>query len=558
MASEEEAREAKKMREHFPTFCARWLKVKTKKGKVVPFVLNPAQMLLWKSIKEQENLGLPIRIIILKARQLGMSTMVQAYLLWKAITCPGHNGLVVAHQEDAASELFSKEELMYRLLPTEIHSALESIKDTKRQGKKLGFGGDLNTLLYVDTANNPALGRGQTFQHVHLSELAFYAKPDEIMFGLSQSVPLDTGTTIIIESTANGMGNYFNSMWETAVENWRETKTGYKPLFLPWHMDDGYRLQTPEGFVLSKDERKLKKKYKLDDEQLVWRRASIINSCDGDEDKFKQENPADPTEAFLISGRPYFDRGALEFYREKCVDPLDEKINGRDGFLELVNGSPKFIDVDDGSGAWKIWERPIRGRNYVIGADVAGGNAKDYSAAAILDTLSMKVVCTFKAKIDPHEFAQQLKWMALSYNKALLAVERQGEGRATVIKLSGDLAYPRMFFHMSEEAWDGGMQTSWGWNTSSKTRPTMIAQLGSLLKERHLKLYDDRVLKDMESFIRVDSSRIADHAQGAHDDMVFALAIAVSSEVRSQGTSYAEFDGKEKDEGPFVSDVTGY
>jgi hypothetical protein len=546
---EDEVRAARQLREHFPTFC-KMLKIKTKKGKVIPFVLNPAQKELWKAIKLQEDLGLPVRIAILKARQLGMSTMVQAYLLWKAVTRPGHNGLVVAHQEDVAGELFGKIELMYDKLPEELYGALESIKDTKKRGKKLQFGGDLNTLLYVDTANNPALGRGQTFQHVHLSELAFYAKPDEIMFGLSQSVPMDPGTTIIVESTANGMGNYFHNMWETAQDTWPKSKTGYYPLFLPWFDDKDYALTPPDDFRLSKAERKIKKRHKLSDEQLAWRRMQIIAGCDGDEEKFQQENPADPEEAFLISGLPYFDRNSLEFYMGKSKEPI------RSGYLELVKGKPRMTDVDAEDG-WHIWEKPIRGRNYVIGADVAGGGAKDSSAAVVLDLLTHKVVATYHGKLDPHEYAQQLKWMGLAYGKALIAVERNGEGRATVLKLSGDLRYPRMFFHMHEEAWDGGMQTSWGWSTNSRSRPTMIAQLRSLLKERELKLFDERVMKDLVSFVRVDNQRIAEHAEGAHDDFVFALAIATSSEVRTQGASYAEFEAT-PEQGPVVSEVTGY
>ena len=202
----------RQLQEHFPTF-SQLLKIKTKLGPVVPFRLNKVQKELWDAIRQQHEKGEPARIIILKARQLGMSTMVQGYLLWKAITQDGHNGLVVSHNEDAAADLFSKQEMMYRMLPEALHVELESIRDTRRQGKKLGWGGDLNTSLFVETANNPALGRGQTYQHVHLSEMAFYQKPDDIMFGLNMSVPMIGGSSIIIESTANGMGNYFHNAW---------------------------------------------------------------------------------------------------------------------------------------------------------------------------------------------------------------------------------------------------------------------------------------------------------------------------------------------------------
>lgn len=541
--SESEAQFAKRLREDFPTF-AQLLKIKTKDGTVIPFKLNKAQKKLWKQIRAAEKAGLPVRIVILKARQLGMSTFVQAFLLWKAITRPGHNCLVVAHQEDASSELFSKIEMMYRLLPDELHSELENIRETQKKGKKLGFAGELNSLLYVDTANNPALGRGQTFQHVHLSELAFYAKPDEIMFGLNQSVPYKPDTTIIVESTANGLGNYFNSLWERS----EEPDSGWVGLFLPWIDEPGYRLPVPDDFVLTPEERKLKKKYKLDDEQLAWRRQQILDGCDGDEEKFKQENPIDPQEAFLISGRPYFNRDALAHYRKQAKEPL------REGTFVIKNGKAVFVDEVD--GPWRIWKKPQKGKSYVIGSDISGGSARDYSSAHVLDANALDVVATFKGKIDPHEMGRQLKWMGLAYNTALIAPERNGEGRATVLKLVNDLHYPRMFFHHTEEQWGGGVQSSWGWSTNSRTRPAMIGQLNELLKERRLKLYDDRTCDDLDTFVRVDTAKIAAAARGAWDDMVMSLAIACSSEVRSQGAALAEFDPG--DYTPGISDITGY
>ena len=495
-------------------------------------------------MQKQDAAGQPIRVIILKARQLGMSTLVQAYLLWKAVTRPNSGGLVVAHLEDPAGELFGKIELMYENLPKPLFDELESIRDTKKKGKKLAWSGKQNSLLYVDTARNLALGRGQTFQTVHLSELAFYDWPEEIMFGLNQAIPTKPGTCVIIESTANGMGNYFHKRWIKA----KEGLGYYEPLFLPWTDEPEYRLPLPEDFKLTSDERKLKSKHKLDNEQIMWRRVSIVDDCDGDVDKFKQENPIDEDEAFLISGRPYFDVTSLKAVRRQIKNPL------REGAIELAHGSPVFNEFED--GPWRVWKRPEEKVSYVIGADVAGGGARDYSAAHVMDPKTMEVVAAYHAKIDPHEFARQLKWIGLAYNKALIAVERNGEGRATVLKLVNDLLYPRMFFHMHEEAWGGGVQQSWGWSTNTKTRPAMIAQLRAELLEDHIKIYDSRTLKDLEAFVRVDGSKIAAAAQGAWDDCVMSLAIACSSEVRSQGISLMDFDQGQQE--PMVSSVTGY
>lgn len=547
--SREELLEAHRLRTDFPYFC-RLLKIKTKKGKVKSFTLKKAQLQLWKTIKKQIDNDLPVRIIILKARQLGMSTFVQAYLLWRAITQPGTNGLVVAHLEDAASELFSKVEMMYRLLPKPLFDELEKVKDTSKKGKKLAFGGDLNTLLYVDTANNAALGRGMTFQHVHLSEMAFYTKPEEIMFGLSQSVPNLPGTTIIIESTANGLGNYFHSQWERASDS--NKNTSFEAAFFPWFGDKDYQRELRKtDSPLLKEERLIKRKYNLTTEQMMWRRDAIEDGCDGDEDKFKQENPSDPIEAFLISGKPYFNQKALISYKEYA----DKKVPLRTGSIQVQDGkAPEFVDWDE--GPWRVYMKPVKGRSYVIGADIAGGTARDFSSACILDTQTLEQVASYRGKLDPDEFARELNWMGRSYNNALLAPEKNSEGRATVLKLQ-KLMYPNLFFHQHEDSWSGGVQQSWGWTTSSKTRPTMLAQLSEQIRKKHLIINDERTVRELMNFVRVDTSKLAEAAQGAWDDMVISLAIATSSEVRGQGNAMHEFFHDEEHE-PGISTVTNY
>lgn len=534
-----------RLRTEFPFFAETFLRIKTKDGEVVPFKFNKAQMRLWRLMKDLDSKGKPIRIIILKARQLGMSTFVQGYLFWKSVSSPGTNGLVVSHDEDSAIELFSKQEMMFRLLPEEYYSQLQAIKDAKKQGKKLAFAGDLNTLLYVDTAGKATIGRGQTYQFVHLSEFAYYPKPREIMRGLSQSVPKKAGTVMIIESTADGMGNAFHKMWERSSKGESE----WAPLFIPWYEDDDYRMLPPKGFKLTRDEKKIKRKYKLDDDQMYWRRYVIETDFDGDVEAFEQENPADPKEPFLISGRPYFGKSNLHEYRRKTKDPLKQ------GIFEVKRKKPVFTEQEDGQ--WRIFKKPVASRHYVIGADVAGGSARDYSAAHVLDLETLEQVASFRGKLDPYQFAYQLKWAGLAYNTALLAVERNGEGRACVLKLSNDMMYPRMYYPQTEESWSGGIEKQWGWVTSSRTRPTILSQLKELMSERDIIIHDDRTVTELESFVTVDTSKIATAANGAYDDMVMALAIAGSSSVREQASAMAKV-GKRKKRQPRVSSVTGY
>lgn len=526
--SAEEMNQAKRLLVDFPYFCRTFIKIKTKRGHIVPFVLKAQQMVLWNEICKNLKAGQPTRICILKARQLGFSTFMQAFLFWRSITSPGSGGLVVAHKDDSAAELFSKIEMMYRLLPAELYQELEQNRDAKKQGKKLGWAGELNTTLYVDTALNKNVGRSQTFQNAHLSEVGFWDYPDEVMYGLFQSMPQDS--IVVVESTANGMGNYFHKLWIRSQKP-DSTWTG---LFFPWHEEPDYATKPPDNFKPTRDEKKLKKKYNLTNAQLYWRRVKIEDDCDGDEMKFRQEYPASPGEAFIVSGNPYFGARNIEKYMAQTREPL------RKGTLTMDSGKPVFHDDDD--GPWWIWSRPARGVAYAIGADIAGGTSTDYSAAHILDVNGLEVVATFRGKLDPDEFARELQVMGHTYNDALIAPEKNGEGRATLLKLYKDLGYPRVFYHQFAEDWSGGVQQRYGWITSSKTRPVMLAQLSELVRTSKLKLWCERTVNDMAAFVRVDTSKLAEASEGANDDMVMSLAIACSAETRQLAHLYVDLE----------------
>ncbi len=163
-----------------------------------------------------------------------------------------------------------------------------------------------------------------------------------------------------------------------------------------------------------------------------------------------------------------------------------------------------------------------------------------------MNMLNGEIVATFRGKLDPDEFAYQLRWMGLTYNVAMIAPEKNGEGRATVLKLQKDLQYPRVFYHNHEDEWGGGLRHVWGWVTSWKSRPTMLSQLASGFRERAIYCPCERTLRDLLTLNRVDGTRIAEAASGSNDDMVFSLAIVNSSEVRALAGHFvdmSEFSG---------------
>ncbi len=538
MTGLEEAQLGRRIATDFPFFCETFIKIKTKDAEVVPFVLRPYQIRLWQLMQKMEKEGRPVRVIVLKSRQLGFSTMMQCYLLWRTITNPYSGCLTVAHDESASRQLFSKIEFAYENMPKELFDELEKAKNTAIRGKKLTFGAPLDSEFHVDTANNKGLGRGFTFQRCHLSELAFWEKIEDIFYGLMAALGKRPGTECVIESTANGLGNFHYKLWKRATSG----KSMWEPFFVGWNEDPDCRMPCPEGFVFSSEEKELARRYKLSRDQLYWRQITIEDECNGDVDKFRQEYPIDAEEAFIVSGNPYFGQKAIE----NAFKAVKEPVNWGDLELDPVDGKPKLVrgrdeGVDKEHASWWIWKTPEKEHPYAIGADVAGGTGKDFSSAHILDLKTEEYVATFRGKLDPDEFAFQLNWMGRTYNVALIAPEKNGEGRATLITLQKQVFYPRLFFHQEVDEWGGGVRHTWGWKTTVRSRPTMLAQFASALRQQKPTLYCERTVNELGSFIRVDSpQRLAEAAEGANDDMVISAGIANASEVRMAGSEYVD------------------
>jgi hypothetical protein len=545
VTSIEEAREAKRLQEDFPYFCENFIKIKNKRAEIVPFKLHKYQVRLWQLMQEQEKAGKPVRVIVLKSRQLGFSTMMQAYLLWRTITNPYSGCLTVAHDDKSSSQLFSKIEFAYENLPKQLFNELEQIKNTAIRGKKLTFGKGLDSEFHVDTAGNKNVGRSMTFQRCHLSEVAFWDDIEKTMYGLMAALGKRPGTECVLESTANGLGTYHYKLWKRATSG----ESMWAPFFCGWSEDPDCQMPAPEDFEKNAEEKDLARRYKLNNDQIYWRRITIEDECGGDVDLFRQEYPIEPDEAFIVSGNPYFGPKVIEKTMKQCKDPVNW------GDIELVNGKPTLVrgrdeGVDKDKSTWWIWKTPEKDHPYVIGADVAGGTGKDYSSAHVLDLQSEEYVATYRGKCDPDEFAFQLRWMGLSYNVALIAPEKNGEGRATLLTLYKQLHYPRIFFHVEQEEWSGGVRYSYGWRTTVRSRPTMLAQFAAALREQTPKLYCERTTRELASFIRVDSpQKLAEAAEGANDDMVISAGIANASEVRLNGGSYVDLSEYMTDEG---------
>ncbi len=228
------------------SYIENYIKIRDKKGNVIPLTLNEPQLKYYNVIKRLHEQKKPIRIIILKARQMGFSTETEAIIFKNVVTHHNYNAGIVAHKEQSTTNLFEMSKRMLEYLPDIIKP-----EQKKSNAKELVFnnqnGTGLDSKIKCMTAGGKGIGRSDTFTALHLSELAFWeGNKKEIMTGLLQAVPNTPESMIVIESTANGF-EYFKDMWDRAVAG----KSDFYPLFIGWNELQEYSM-TYTGFELTR------------------------------------------------------------------------------------------------------------------------------------------------------------------------------------------------------------------------------------------------------------------------------------------------------------------
>jgi hypothetical protein len=364
----------------FTHFANEYLRIKTKDGKIHPFVINEAQKRLAQLIFDELGKGRPVRIIILKARQMGFSTLTEAVIYYLSSLQEAKNAFIVSQDSAATENLYDMFRLYYENIPDFIKPMRKrnnarrltfenpSLKEDERK-KNPG----LKSKITVQSAENKVLARSETIHYLHASELAFWPakKKKKHLTALFAALAKEPGTLGIIESTANGMDEY-KAMWEAACAG----ENDYKPLFFPWFEMPSYRMPVPDDFELTEEELELKQRFDLDDEQLQWRRYTIRNDCNGDPRQFRQEYPSVPEEAFLLSGDGIFDNEVIQ----KKVESLP-KIG--DSFeIDLV----KRKLIPNIKGKLTIFKAPVEGYRYICSADTEKGKSTgDWDVAYVTE-----------------------------------------------------------------------------------------------------------------------------------------------------------------------------
>lgn len=495
-------------------YFSRFLKIRTKTGALVPFKMNTPQKALYGMLRSQHQNGRPMRAIVLKARQMGISTLAQALLFQDTATRHHVNSMVIAHREDATANLFGISKQFYSSLPEPIRPSLrasnarELIFDSASKGQGHGLGSKLRCV----TASGGKVGRSDTLTNLHISEFAFWdGNKKEILAGLLQAVPHLAGTMVLIESTANGF-DFFREFFIMSEKG----ETDFAAMFSPWHSLPEYRMMPPEKLILSGEERELKKRYSLDDAQLYWRRWCIRNNCGGDERMFRQEYPACPDDAFLTTGDGYFPQDIISALLAAAPEP--EK---RGMVFDYDGASVKSPRFSDGN-LLSVFESPQKGVDYVIGADTAG-DGSDWFAAHVLNNHTGAQAAVYRRRRDEAAFARELFALGMLYNTALIGVEANYS--TYPIRELERLGYPKQFVRVREDDFTGRTASSYGVMTTSVTRPLMLAGLAEELRARPGNIRCRDTLRELATFSYNKSGR-PEALPGCHDDLVMSLAIA--------------------------------
>ena len=281
------------LRNDFLFYCKHNLKIRTKAGKIEPLILNKAQKYIHQKLEQQLRDTGKIRALVLKGRQQGCSTYTEARLYWRVTFRRGVRAFILTHEDEATKNLFEMAQRYH-----EHSTAKPSTKASN--AKELEFD-VLDSGYRVGTAGNKSVGRSNTIQYFHGSEVAFWPHADEHSKGVMQAIADLPGTEVILESTANGLGNYFHSQWQLAESGQSE----YIAIFVPWYWQDEYRKAVPDDFSPTDKELELIEFYGLDNSQLMFRRYKIMelsaSGIDGDK-AFMQEYPCTAIEAFQTTG----------------------------------------------------------------------------------------------------------------------------------------------------------------------------------------------------------------------------------------------------------------
>ncbi len=448
----------------FVHFCSNYWYIKHPERGRIRFELREAQ-------RETVRSWLGNRYsVVLKARQIGFSTLAAAYCFWLTYFEPDRFAVMLSRTEREAMKLLQKSKYGYRWLPEWMK--MRGPRLLTDHQLKMVFDNE-SAIESLPSSNDPA--RGESVYLVVVDEMAFLSNPDEAWASIEPIA--DVGGRVICLSTANGSGNFFHKLWVGSQTGTNQ----FKGVFWAWDAGD----RNADWYEV--------KKKSLPDWQL------------------HQEYPRSPEEAFIKSGNPVFDIEIIN-----SIVPMNPTM----GVL-VAGENSRFIPGTE--GPFRIWEEPEDGEQYVVGADVAEGLSHgDYSSAHVINAKTGMVAAHWHGRIDPDLFGEMLAEIGWMYNSALVGVENNNHG-LTTLKALQRTGYKNIY-RQRRLAQARPVPTSiLGWRTSASSKPLMIDELAASIRNEDIDICCEFTIGELRTFVRKENGKMSG---SPHDDRVISLAIA--------------------------------
>lgn len=454
----------------------------------IPFVMRDAQRETLRAFEQHD------RVIILKARQIGFTTLIANYALWCSVFRADHKILLLSRTEKLAIDFLDMAKYAWRLLPEWVKQRAPVLQTNTQTAMVWANGSEIESL---PSQSDPA--RGRTASLVVVDEWASLENPEAAWASIAPTA--DIGGRVIGLSTAKGWGDFFHDMWSKA----RTGNSRFFPIFYPW------------SAVPERDDRWFKEQTA---ELLPWIRA--------------QEYCENEDEAFIKSGNPVFDVDQIQQWEFD-----DPKL----GYLWHGGGLREFRPSTSGELAiWQLPDRSLQDR-YVIGADVAEGLGHgDYSSAHVISVLTGNVVAHWHGHIDPDEFGVALSQLGWFYGTALVGVEENGHGLTTLVELRR-VGYKRLYYRrIRDDRQPNKLTSKIGWKTTRSTKPLMIDELAKAIRRDEdgvadLRVPCEKTAAELRRYVR-------DEKGGTNgspfDDRVISLAIAQQMRAHVLAPEYQE------------------
>lgn len=502
----------------------RYIKIDTKEGDIVAFELNDAQIALYKELCLQRRRGERMRINILKARQLGMSTFIAALYIILTLLVPGQRAVVVADIAENAKKIFEKYQFMYQSLPEWIKDVIPLKADNAHE-LVVAYGARKSSIRVVTVGDHA--GRGTTCQYLHLSEVAFWKDIKSVIKSLNQTVSTKNAYSIIIyETTANGVNEYKN-MYDNAVGG----NSSFKAVFYPWFLDKDYRMDY-NGFKLMPHEEKLVKELHLDLTQIAWYRFKL-NEMEGDLNSLKQEYPSTPLEAFITTGSSLFPMDLVLKRKSEILSKKfpryefvwdKKKVSEQGDVITLVN--PHLMENQ--IGLITIFEEVKNGHPYIVNVDPAMGGDDNF-VAQVFDNHSCKQVAKLCINHNSNYqwLGEQIYCLCRYYNNAFLNAECNNPTGTFILEVAETCGHHFIYQDNAVDTLSDHYEDRRGYKTKTSNREYMINLTVNAFRDDYQMISDWDTLCEMENFQIVRNERTGKEkavaTSGNHDDHITAL-----------------------------------